>query len=384
MRKLTLAVLLFAFSAAAQRGPMVPSPQQPTTATNSHSKRSTVLVIPAGNTVPLALTQPVLANSAAVGGPIFAETVFPLAVNGQMAIPAGTYVQGQIESMSRPGIFSPHAQFQIRFTRLIFANGYTFQFSAMQNLTGAQSASAGSADDVIPAVANIYVGVTSRNDVLLDNGTQFEMILQEPVQLVAASVASAVRVSKAPDFSGFRTASTCRAIPATEGTSDTVIPGTPPTPGTPDTVIPGVDGAPDTVIPGIPASPGTPDTVIPGTPGTPGIPCPGPPVVVDNTKTQKQTFNLSAPAQLAGQQLAAGTYEATWKGSGPRVSVQIIDKKKTVASVQAQLVLLNRKSPSAAIGTQPNPSGVPSLESLRFRGQSFALYFDQAAQEETN
>jgi len=384
MRRLVVAVLLFAFSTAAQRGPMQPPPQQPATATNNKPARTTVLTVPAGTTVQLAVTQPVLAKSAAAGGQIFAETIFPVTANGHMAIPAGTYVQGQIDSLSRPGVFSPHAQFRMHFTRLIFANGYTFDFSAMQNLTNAQSGSTGYADDVIPAVANVYVDATIRNDVLLDNGTQFDMVLQEPVQLVAGSVRSAVRVSKAPDFSQFKTASMCRPIPATEGTPDTVIPGTPSTPGTPDTVIPGVNGAPDTVIPGIPPSPGTPDTVIPGTPGTPEIPCPGPPIVTDNTKTQKQAFNLSVPVQLGGRQLAAGAYQATWKGLGPSVSVQILEKKKTVATMQGRLVLLNRKSPAVAIGTQPDADGLPSLQSLRFTGQSFALYFDPANTGETH
>ena len=384
MRKLTLAILLFAFSTMAQRGPMQPAPQQPSMATNNHSGKPTVLVVPAGTTVQLALTQPVLAKSAAVGEAIFAETVFPVTADGHMAIPAGTYVQGQIDSLSRPGMFSPHAQFQIHFTQLIFANGYTFQFSSMQNLTNAQGGAAEYAADVIPAAANVYVNATTRNDVLLDNGTQFEMILQDPVQLVSASVASAVRVSKPLNLEQFKTASMCRPIPATPGTSDTVIPGTPGTPGTPDTVIPGVGGAPDTVIPGIPASPGTPDTVIPGTPATPEIPCPGPPAVMNNMKTQKQAFSLGAPLQLAGQPLAAGAYEATWKGSGPSVSVEIVDKKKTVATVQARLVLLSGKSPAVVVGTQPNANGLASLQSLRFGGQSFALYFDQAVQQETN
>ncbi|HTZ98848.1 MAG TPA: hypothetical protein VMB02_00860 [Candidatus Aquilonibacter sp.] len=389
MRRLAIAILLCTLSAAAQRGPLQPAPQQPTTATNN-SSQPTVLVVPAGRTVPLEITQPVFAKSAAVGEAIFAETVFPVTVNGRMAIPAGTYVQGQIDSLSRPGIFSPHAQFQIHFTRLVFANGYTFDFSAIQNLTSVQAPGpnpavpdASPATDVIPAVANVYVAVTLRNDVLLDNGTQFDMILQEPVQLISASVAAAVRVSKPPLIGHFETASTCRAIPATQGTPDTVIPGTPGTSGTPDIVIPGANGAPDTVIPGTPATPGTPDTVIPGTPGTPGIPCPGPPVVTESTKTQKQAFSVSAPVQLDGQQLAAGDYEATWKGPGPRVSVKIAEKKKTVATVQARLVLLNRKSPSVALGTQPNPDGSLSLQSLRFKGQSFALYFDPAGTGET-
>jgi hypothetical protein len=388
MRRLSIAVLLFAFSTAAQRGPMQAAPQSPATATGTPAQ-STVLVVPAGTMVPLALMRPVLFKSAAVGETIYAETAFPVTVEGRMAIPAGTYARGRIDSITRPGLFSPHAQFEMRFTQLIFANGYTLEFSTVQSLAGSAaqpSATAlpGNSDDVIPAVASVYVDVTKNNDVLLDNGTQFEMVLQEPLQLLAARVAPAARMAKPLDVTQFRTASVCRPIPGSPGTPDTVIPGTPSTPGTPDTVIPGVNGMPDTVIPGIPATPGTPDTVIPGTPATPGIACPGPPVVVDSTKAQKQFFDLTDSTQLAGQQLAPGRYEATWKGSGPLALVEILHNNKIVASLQARIVLLNRKSPAPGAGIVTNPDGSRSLQSLRFAGQSFALYFDLPSQRESS
>lgn len=388
MRRLIIAVLLFAFSTAAQHGPVQPAPVDPAPASGNLAQPS-VLLVPTGTTVPVALTQPVFAKSAAVGEAIYAETAFPVTVDGRMAIPAGTYVQGQIDSMTRPGVFSPHAQFEIRFTRLIFANGYAFEFSPAQNLASAvapaaTTASSANAADVIPAVALVYVDVTKRNDVILDNGTQFEMVFQEPVQLLSTNVASAAGVANPLGVTHFRTASVCRTIPGSPGTPDTVIPGTPSTPGTPDTVIPGVNGAPDTVIPGIPASPGTPDTVIPGSPATADIPCPGPPVVAQSTKTQKQSFALSVPTQLAGQQLAAGSYQATWKGSGPLALVQILRNKKVVASVQARVVLLDRESPAPATGVVADPDGSQSLQSLRFAGQSLALYFDLPSQRESS
>lgn len=388
MRRLIIAVLLFAFSAAAQRGPMQPVPQDSAPA-RGNSAQSAVLVVPAATAVPVALTQPVFAKSAAVGEAIYAETAFPVAVDGRMAIPVGTYVLGQIDSMTLPALFSPHAQFEIHFTRLIFANGYTFELSSAQNLaSGSVSASAApssvNAADVFPAAALVSVDVSMSSDVLLDNGTQFEMVFQDPVQLLSARIASAAGLAKPFDATHFRTASVCQPIPGSPGTPDTVIPGTPSTPGTPDTVIPGVNGAPDTVIPGIPASPGTPDTVIPGSPATADIPCPGPPVVAQSTKTQKQSFTLSAPTEIAGQQLAAGSYQATWKGSGPIALVQILRNKKVVASVQARVVLLDRESPAPATGIVTNPDGSRSLQSLRFAGQSLALYFDLPSQRESS
>ena len=391
MRRLAIAILLFAFTSAAQTGPLRPS-SEPSVQTGNAPGAATITV-PAGTTVSLAITHAILTKTAKPGDDVYAETVFPVAVNNQMAIPPGTYVQGQIDRLTRPGIFSPHAQFQIHLTKLIFANGYTVFIPSIQNPVRAQPAlqQASAApvaapappDDVIPAVASAYVDVSDRSDVLLNNGAQIAMVLQLPLQLDAASVENAVRASKPVNLGRLTSATMCRTIPGTPGTPDTVIPGSPGTPGTPDTVIPGMNGAPDTVMPGIPATPGTPDTVIPGTPGTPDIPCPGPPVVAMNTKEQKESFQVGAPFQVAGNSLPAGSYQITWKGSGPLVFVQILQNKKVVAAMQARMVLLDRESPSAMPGVLNNPDGSVSLQSLRFAGQSFALYFDQAPTKET-
>jgi hypothetical protein len=349
------------------------------------------LVVPAGTAVPLALTRPVLTKIAKVGDSIYAEVVFPVVVNNQMAIPPGTFVQGQIDTLTRPGWLSPHAHFQIHFTKTIFADGYTVQLpvplSAAPAQPSAQTVSAvtgrpaSPADDVIAAVANAYVDVSSGNDILLDNGSQIEMILQRPLRLNAASVADSVRRSNPAPIPQFKSATQCQPTPGTQGTSDTVIPGTMGMPGTPDIVIPGTNGMPDTVIPGIPATPGTPDTVIPGTPGTPGSACPGPPVVTSDPKAQKykESFQIVAPVQISGKQLPAGTYQIAWQGLGPSVPVNILQNGKLVFKVQAKVVLLNGKPPADLPGTRANPDGSVFLGSLRFAGQTFALYFVQGA-----
>ena len=298
-----------------------------------------------------------------------------------MAIPPGTFVQGQIDSLTLPGMFSAHAQFQIHFTKIIFANGYTVELPETRNAASAQAPSQmpAPADDVIAAVATPYVLVTAANDVLLDNGSQVEMILQVPLRLNAAKAAAAARNANPALLAQFRSATLCRPIPATSGTSDTVIPGTPGTPGTPDTVIPGGPGTPDIVIPGTPATPGTPDTVIPGMAGSPEIPCPGPPVVTSNPKAQnnKKSFQLDAAVQFFGKQMPAGTYQINWQGSGPTAQVDILQGSSVIASVRARVVMLNRKSPADTPGTRANPDGSLALESLRFAGQNFALYFDE-------
>lgn len=370
MLKLLFAVLFTVGTCAAQQipaGPICPDHHlQTTTLAASPSQ----IIVPAGTTIPLAITQAVWAKTAKAGDRIYAETAFPVAVNNRMAIPAGTYVQGQIDSLSLPRLFSPHAQFQIHFTQLVFANGYVAAFGVSANSQNAAQPT--QPNDVLPAVSEPYVDVSYSNDILLDNGTQMEMLLQLPLVLDGGRVADAVRSSNPLQPAATKSATLCRPTPGTPGTSDTVIPGTS---GTPDTVIPGGPGQPDIVIPGIPA---TPDTVIPGTPGTPGTSCPGPPVVASNPKAQnyKESFQLTAAAPVAGTKLSAGNYQADWAGSGLTIQVVIRQNGKVIATVPAHFVILNGKAPANLASTSTNSDGSLSLRALRFAGQNFALYFD--------
>jgi hypothetical protein len=378
MGRLALALVLAALTAAAQSTPDLQSRAQQT------SPKPKILV-PAGTSVPLALTEPVLARSAKAGESVYAETAFPVIVNNQMAIPPGTYVQGQIDTLTRPGWLSPHAQFQIHFTKIIFTTGYTVELADLRNTNEAAPSGAPAAtvtatpqplvNDVLAAVATPYVVISSASDVLLDNGSQIEMVLQVPLRLNAVKVAAAVRQSNARPPFQFKSATRCRPIPATPGTPDTVIPGTP---GTPPTVIPGGPGMPDTVIPG---TPGTPSTVIPGTAGTPAMPCSGPPVVASNPKPQsyRKPFQIASPLRVSNTLLAAGSYQFAWNGSGPSAQVEILENGNSVARVPARVVLLNAESRTDTIGTSTNKAGSLSLESLRFAGEKLALYFDQGA-----
>ena len=390
MRRLALALLLAAFSAAAQTAFLPRAGQGQGQARGTTTKPK--IVIPAGTTVVLSLTAPILAKSAKAGDSVYAQTAFPVTMNNQMAIPPGTYVQGIIDTLTRPGWLSPHAQLQIHFTKIIFANGYTVDLAGPRSVSvGAPAASPASpapgtppppADDVIAAVATPYVLVTSRNDVLLDNDSQIEMVLQVPLRLNAAKVAAAMRQSNPAPLAQLKSATRCRPIPATPATPDTVIPGTPGTPGTPPTVIPGGPGMPDTVIPGTPGTPGTPSTVIPGSPGSPIIPCPTGPVVISNPKIQNysHSFQITAPVRVAGVPLPAGSYQATWKGSGPFAQVDILQNGNHVVGVRARFVVLNRISPADTPGARTNSDGSLSLQSLRFAGQAYALYFDEGVE----
>ncbi len=371
MWRVRLAILFAAQVSLAQTGPgRANSQSQPPPALNPDSS---TIIIPAGTRVELSLTAPVWAKTAKAGDNIYGQVSFPVVVGSQMAIPPGTYVEGRIDSLTRPGTFSPHARLQIDFTKIIFSNGYVV---VLPNAP----LEAAIADDVIAAVATPYVQVSRASDLLLDNSSQIEIILQVPLALDASRVAAAVRQVRPTQLAKLKSANVCRPIPGTPGTSDTVIPGAPGTSGTPDVVIPGAPGMPDTVIPGTPPTPPSPPTVIPGSPGTPEISCPALPVVVPNTKPQeyKGAFVLDATAWVAGKQLAAGPYEVTWKGPGPGPGgkAEIIENGSPIVSAQARVVLLNMESSADIPKTRTNSDGSVSLDSLRFAGQRFALYFD--------
>jgi hypothetical protein len=332
-----------------------------TTQDNSASGNATI-TLPAGTKIHLALTSPVWTQSVKVGADVYSITAFPVASGGAIAIPAGTYAQGTIDALTLPSWFSSHAAFQIRFSKLIFANGYAVELPA------------GTANTEGTAVAMAYVNVARSSDIMLDNGSQLELVLQSSLSLNAKKTAEAARVSKPVQLSQFKSATRCRPTAGTAGSPDTVIPGSS---GTPDTVIPGGPGMPDIVIPG---SPPTPPTVIPGSPGTPGTTCPGPPIVTSTPSSKDghtESFELKNPVSIAGQTLAGGKYQVTWLGLGPTASVEILQKDKTVAHTQARILTMNDKASANDVGLHTNADGSVSLASLQFKGKTLQLVFDK-------
>jgi hypothetical protein len=210
----------------------------------------------AGTKLELAVTRAVWTAKVKAGDTLYAETVFPVAIAGRMVIPAGTWVEGQIESVTPPTRRQDRAVFHLRFTKIIYANGYMAELPS----TGAA----------------VTVQVGRGSDILLDNGTQMEISVGADLELDGTQVAAAIAVSHAPKPGEFAHATLCRPTPGSPGSTGTTIPGTP---GTPPTVIPGGPGMPPTVIPG---TPGTPSSVVGAYPGSPGTVCPAPPIVISS------------------------------------------------------------------------------------------------------
>lgn len=272
--------------------------QQAAASQPSAASNSLPITLTAGTKVELLITRPVRTLTAKAGDVIYAQTSFPIVLGTGIAIPAGTYVEGTIESVTRPTRRSNRAEIEVLFTKIIFANGYVVPLpgdpAAVSTTPGADTQS----EDAETLIA-ITIQATTANDLLLDNGADVEMTLAAPLALDAEQIARATQLSRTPQPRQFKSATQCRNIPGspgTPGTSDTVIPGSP---GTPSTTIPGGPGMPDTTIPGTPA---TPDTVIPGMSGTPGTPnyfCPPAPMVISCAPVVKNKQPLNSQPAAA-------------------------------------------------------------------------------------
>lgn len=139
MRALVAFVMFSAAAFAQQPGtsPATP-PAQVQAKTDSVPSTSGMVTIPAGTEIPLRLSQAITTKNAKIGDPVYAETAFPFTINDRVVIPAGTYVQGRISDVRRPGRVKGRAELLMHFTTLIYRSGYTVMLpGAVENVPGA-------------------------------------------------------------------------------------------------------------------------------------------------------------------------------------------------------------------------------------------------------
>jgi hypothetical protein len=236
---LILAILLVVSTCPAQAPapnaqPLPPATQAPAPTTSP----AQTIVVPEGTRIPATLSSSITTKSARRGTAVRAVTAFPVTVGTQVAIPVGTYMEGVIDKVTRGS--SDISSLHIHFTRMVYANGYTVdidgintdakamspEFDRGSNSLGPAALTAVNAPHLVlvaqqspeppplphpgPSMGTavgIGVGITAggiiaavlavhhlhaSNGVLFDAGTQFEMVLQSPLSLNAASVAAAV------------------------------------------------------------------------------------------------------------------------------------------------------------------------------------------------
>ncbi len=114
--------------AATPAAPAQSAPQltvAPVAAASENSSAPEFFTVPAGTRIPLTLKQGITTKNAHVGDPVYAQTAFPITQNDQIVIPAGTFVQGTIRRVQRPGHVKGRAELLMSFNSLIYPNGYT-------------------------------------------------------------------------------------------------------------------------------------------------------------------------------------------------------------------------------------------------------------------
>ena len=209
---------------------------QPHNAGDTSSTSANQLTIAAGTKVPLILKHAISTKESRVGDGVYTETTFPVVDNGRVLIPAGTYVQGRISSIQRAGRIKGRAEVLIHFTTLIYPSGYTVLLpGSVENAPGVDKTSmkdkegtirgdsqkgekigtaAGTAATgaVIGAVTDggkgaligagiggavgTAIGMLTRgNDVKMDAGTTFEMVIQREVQVDSTRIPSMTRTA---------------------------------------------------------------------------------------------------------------------------------------------------------------------------------------------
>jgi hypothetical protein len=243
MRYQLIAVLLIASICSAQTpmpvptGPANSAPQAPAMPVAP----SDTITVAQGTSIPMTLVSPIKSTSTKPGDTVRAVVAFPVTVGAQLAIPAGTYVEGVVNAVT---VRAPHTHMpsvQIHFTRLLFANGYSATLDAANTeaivivpeprsqatyeiadaregapLLGEGFGAAGQTTPepaplprlgpnpavvvggVLGGTAALLVLVLTLGHrhgnadyVLFDNGWQFQMALSSPLALDAAKVAAA-------------------------------------------------------------------------------------------------------------------------------------------------------------------------------------------------
>ena len=219
------------------------APTAPPAQINSPSE----MTVPQGSLIALKLITTIKSKSTRSGDPVRAVVAFPLAIDAHVAIPAGTYVEGVVDKINAhpSGGVAPSAQ--LRFNRLLFANGYSVPLVAINTQASApmfndprrSDAELADARDGAPylgeafspaqnptppplpplpsmgpstgTLAGIGIGAgvgilvltlaighhraTATDYVLFDSGWQFQMALQEPLTLDAAQVSAAAAMA---------------------------------------------------------------------------------------------------------------------------------------------------------------------------------------------
>jgi type IV secretion system protein VirB10 len=116
--------------------PTTPAAAASTVSDSSSNARPKNYVVPSGTRLPLILHNAVTTRNAKPGDPIYLETLFPVVIDNRILIPAGSYVQGEIQEAKRPGKVKGTGEIRLRLTSMVLPNGYAVDFNAVPTNAG--------------------------------------------------------------------------------------------------------------------------------------------------------------------------------------------------------------------------------------------------------
>jgi hypothetical protein len=233
---------------AAQNTPAAAGQNAPISAAtqNTPAFAAQAITVPTGTAVQLTLMSAVKSKSTHAGDTVRAVVAFPVTIGTELAIPAGTFVDGDVLQVTARPKAAQQPSFRVHFTRLVFSNGYSvalngentqalvlpFDSSAPTNevaelaplrLPGSRFAMGGGQQTQLPTLPRVgpnpavvggaigggfaalvvlmlvlaHHSVNNTDFLLYDAGWQFQMILDSPLTLDAAQVAAAAATPSA-------------------------------------------------------------------------------------------------------------------------------------------------------------------------------------------
>src|SRR3954468_24583964 len=118
---LLFVLTMVAAFAQAQDEPIMAPPQHttPQVIPRTPENAKNTITVPVGTRIPVELEHAINTKSARDGDAIYCITNFPVVVDGKVAIPPGTYMQGTIQHSQRAGRVKGKAEVLLHFTTLI-------------------------------------------------------------------------------------------------------------------------------------------------------------------------------------------------------------------------------------------------------------------------
>jgi len=120
-------------SQANQESPAAAQPAAMPADTQPSASPQRTYTVPAGAKVLLQLRSAINTRSAKAGDGIYLASTFPVVVENKVMIPAGVYVQGVVDRVTRAGRVKGKAQLDMHFTSIIFPNGTVVEIPGLVN-----------------------------------------------------------------------------------------------------------------------------------------------------------------------------------------------------------------------------------------------------------